>query len=158
MGKSQNKKRSKSHRKEMMSKPEYLYSGKLDPYVFRRTKKLNTIFAIINLRLTRKNSLVNVADLGGKVLYWRSAGTVGYRSGKKRKAAHVTGLLGSLIAKKAAFNGIKFAKVVLRGSGTRNKLSFIRSIGRAGIRIASIRDFSNTPYNGCRPPRCRKKK
>jgi len=102
--------------------------------------------------------LANVADMQGRVLYWRSAGTVGYASGKKRRAPHVTSLLSSILSRKAAFNGIKFAKVVLRGSKVRNKTSFIKSIGRAGIRIVTVRDFSNTPYNGCRPPKPRKKK
>ena len=149
----------KRGKKEVKKKPIYLYYGKLDPYIYRRVKKkLNTSFAIINLRLTRKNSLINVADLKGRVLYWRSAGTVGYTSRKKRRAPHITGLLGSLVSRKAAYNGIKFAKVVLRGSRIKNKISFIKSIGRAGIRIVTIRDFSNTPYNGCRPPKPRKKK
>jgi len=152
----------KKGRKEVKpsKKGGYQYHGKLDPYIFRRARKnpLETLFAVMNLRLTRKNSLVNVADLAGRVLFWRSAGTVGYASGKKRRAPHVTGLLSSILARKAAFNGIKFAKVVLRGSKVKNKISFIKSIGRAGIRIVSVRDFSNTPYNGCRPPKPRRKK
>jgi small subunit ribosomal protein S11 len=152
----------KKGRKEKKVKSPYLYLGKLDPYIFRRTakkaKKLATIFGVFNLRLTRKNSLANVADLKGRVLYWRSAGTVGYASGKKRRAPHVTSLLSSILSRKAAFNGIKFAKVVLRGSKVKNKVSFIKSIGRAGIKIVTVRDFSNTPYNGCRPPKARRKK
>ena len=137
----------------------YLYYGKLDPWIRKRIKKkINTSFGIFNLRLTRKNSIANVADLGGHVLFWRSAGTVGYSSRKRRRAPFISGIVSSILARRAAFYGIKFAKVVIRGSKVRNKITFIKSIGRAGIRIVSVRDFSNTPYNGCRPPRPRKKK
>jgi len=151
--------RLKDKRRTATKSSAYLYHGKLDPWIRKRLKKkINTIFAIFNLRLTRKNSIANVADLGGRVLFWRSAGTVGYSSGKKRRAPLVTGILSSILARRAAHCGIKFAKVVIRGSKVKNKVTFIKSIGRAGIRIVSVRDFSNTPYNGCRPPRPRKKK
>ena len=100
------------------------------------------------------NTLLTLTDVGGKVLYWRSAGSIGFKGTKKGTpfAASKAAETMVLAAKKI---GIEKVAVFVKGLGP-GRESAVRSIASHGLEIVSIADITPIPHNGCRPPKVRR--
>ena len=100
------------------------------------------------------NTLLTLTDMEGKVLYWRSAGSIGFKGTKKgtpfaaSKAAEAMALAANKI-------GIEKVAVFVKGIGP-GRESAVRSIASHGLEIVSIADTTSIPHNGCRPPKVRR--
>ncbi|MGI9559211.1 MAG: 30S ribosomal protein S11 [Thermodesulfobacteriota bacterium] len=105
---------------------------------------------VINIHATFSNTIITISDPQGDVIAWSSGGARGFK-GTRKGTPFAAQIAAEDVAKRAIGSGMKTARVYVRGPGP-GRESAIRSIQTAGIRVASIRDVTPIPHNGCRPP------
>jgi small subunit ribosomal protein S11 len=100
------------------------------------------------------NTIVTITDTDGGVIAWASSGTVGFR-GTKKGTPFAARLAAESVARKVLESGMRRVDVYVKGPGSGRETA-IRSLQSAGLEVASIRDITPIPHNGCRPPRRRR--
>lgn len=100
------------------------------------------------------NTVVTVTDVGGNVLAWASAGSLGF-GGPKKATPFASSKVIAAIAEKLQNNGPQDIWVVVKGIGS-GRDSAIRSLINHGFNILSIKDATPIPHNGPRPPKVRR--
>lgn len=106
------------------------------------------------IQSTFNNTIVTVTDMNGDVVGWASAGSVGFK-GTKKGTPFAAQLAAENVARRASDQGMKRIHVFVKGPGSGRETA-IRAIGAAGLAVASIRDITAVPHNGCRPPKRRR--
>lgn len=106
------------------------------------------------IQSTFNNTIVTVTDMNGDVIGWASAGSVGFK-GTKKGTPFAAQLAAENVARRAADQGMKRIHVYVKGPGSGRETA-IRAVGAAGLAVASIRDITAVPHNGCRPPKRRR--
>ena len=103
---------------------------------------------------TYNNTLISLTNAKGDVLFWRSAGSIGFKGTKKG-----TSFAGSKVAEAVAVAcyklKIKEADVILKGVGG-GRDAALKTLANQGLDILSVRDATPLPHNGCRPPKGRR--
>ena len=100
------------------------------------------------------NTILTLADAEGNVLYWTSAGRIGFKGTKKGTpfaASKVADAMSQVIGKLK----IRKVKIFIKGIGS-GRDSAIRSLAARGLDIDSIKDVTPIPHNGCRPKKPRR--
>ncbi len=100
------------------------------------------------------NTIITLTDLGGNVLYWISAGKIGFK-GTKKATPFAASKVAEAIVQAAKKLGIEKAAVLIKGIGS-GRESALRSLAARGLEIVSIKDITPIPHNGCRPPKVRR--
>ena len=100
------------------------------------------------------NTLITLADLQGNVLYWTSAGNIGFK-GTKKATPFAASKVAEAMAEATKKLGIEKIQVLVKGIGS-GRESAIRSLAARGLDITSIKDVTPIPHNGCRPPKARR--
>ena len=100
------------------------------------------------------NTILTLTDNKGSVIYWTSAGRIGFKGTKKgtpfaaSKAAEVM----AQMIEKLKFNKLQ---VFVKGIGS-GRESALRSLAAREVDIVSIADVTPIPHNGCRPRKARR--
>ena len=129
-------------------------------FVIPNTRKTNlqdfTIAYIINVSFLKANTTIHVSDIQGNLKLFYSAGSVELSGKQKRRRRIAISKLISLVLKKATFlgqnpialhlNNVNFYKNLIVGKLKRN------------LYIKIIKILNQTPYNGCRKKKLRRKK
>ena len=103
---------------------------------------------------TFNNTMITLTDPAGDVIATSSAGQVGFK-GSRKATAFAAQRAGEDAARKAMEHGLRTVDVYVRGPGSGREAA-IRALQGAGLRVASIRDVTPVPHNGCRPPKKRR--
>lgn len=106
------------------------------------------------VKSTFNNTIVSITDPKGEVISWSSAGAVGFK-GTKKGTPFAAQLAAETVAKKAMESGMKRVDVYVKGPGSGRETA-IRSLQAAGLEVATIRDVTPVPHNGCRAPKRRR--
>lgn len=106
------------------------------------------------IQSTFNNTIVTITDLNGDVVSWASAGSVGFK-GTKKGTPFAAQLAAETAARRAADQGMKRVHIYVRGPGSGRETA-IRALGTGGINVASIKDITAVPHNGCRAPKRRR--
>lgn len=100
------------------------------------------------------NTIITLTDLQGNVLYWTSAGKVGFK-GTKKATPFAASRVAENMVEAAKKIGIEKVAVLIKGIGS-GRESALRSLATRGLEITSIKDVTPIPHNGCRPPKVRR--
>jgi small subunit ribosomal protein S11 len=103
---------------------------------------------------TFNNTLVTITDSKGNAVAWGSAGKAGFKGSKKSTSFAAT-VAAEQCAREAVGLGVRRVHVRVQGPGS-GRESAIQALATAGLQIASIRDITPIPHNGCRPPKKRR--
>ncbi|MEE9224811.1 MAG: 30S ribosomal protein S11 [Bacteroidota bacterium] len=108
----------------------------------------------VHIRATFNNVIITITDVYGNTISWSSAGKMGFKGSRKNTpfAAQVSS---SAAAREAYDLGLRKVDVFVKGPGSGREAA-IRSLQTAGLVIASIRDVTPIPHNGCRPAKRRR--
>ena len=106
------------------------------------------------IQSTFNNNIITLTDVGGNILSWGSAGTMGFK-GSRKGTAFAAQRAAESAAKKAMDHGLRQIEIFIRGPGAGREAA-IRSLQAAGLNVTSIRDVTPIPHNGCRPPKRRR--
>ncbi len=122
----------------------------------KKQKKIrkNVSRAIAHIRATFNNTYINITDMNGETLAWKSAGTIGFKGSRKSTpyAATRAAEEAALLVKKM---GVTEMEVRVAGAGA-GRESAITALQSAGIRVTAIEDRTPIPHNGCRPAKRRR--
>jgi small subunit ribosomal protein S11 len=120
----------------------------------KKPKRRAPAEGIAHVRATFNNTLVNLTDTKGNVLFWNTPGKSGFK-GSRKSTPYAAGLAAEVAGKMAYDAGVRKIEVHIKGAGN-GRESAIRALAAAGLRISAIKDFTAVPHNGCRPPKRRR--
>jgi|ERR1043166_7833349 small subunit ribosomal protein S11 len=121
---------------------------------FKKKEKKHVPHAIAHIQASFNNTLVTIADLEGRVLSWKSSGSLGFR-GSRKGTPFAAQQAAMNAANQAREHGVRTVDVRVAGPGS-GRESAIRALAAAGIEVRAIRDVTPIPHNGCRPPKRRR--
>jgi small subunit ribosomal protein S11 len=129
-------------------------SAKGKKKTFKKKERKNVPFGIAHIQASFNNTLVTIADSEGKVLSWKSSGSLGFR-GSRKGTPFAAQQAAMNAANMARDHGVRTVDVRVSGPGS-GRESAIRALSAAGIEVKSIKDVTPVPHNGCRPPKKRR--
>ena len=122
--------------------------------VSKKRKVIVESFGEVHINATFNNIIISFTNKKGEVIYWSSAGKMGFR-GSKKNTPYAAQLAAEDAVKVAYDAGLRKVKVYVKGPGN-GRESAIRSIHNAGVEVTEIFDVTPVPHNGCRPPKRRR--
>jgi small subunit ribosomal protein S11 len=120
----------------------------------RRRERKNITSGVAHVNSTFNNTVVTITDAQGNVISWSSAGAQGFK-GSRKSTPYAAQVAAEDAARKAMEHGMKSLEVEVSGPGS-GRESALRALQAAGFTIASIRDVTKIPHNGCRPRKKRR--
>ena len=114
------------------------------------------VMYIVNISFLKANTIINVSDIQGNLKLFYSAGSVQLSGKQKRKRRVAISKLISLVLKKATFLNNKPVALHLNDVNFYRNL-IVRKLKR-NLYLKIIKIFNQTPYNGCRRKKLRRKK
>jgi len=139
--------------KKKDSKSEKVEKTKEIKVVKKKIKK-NITNGIAYVNATFNNTIVTIADDGGNVIAWSSAGSKGFK-GSRKSTPYAAQIAADDAATKAQEHGLKVLKVRLKGPGAGRETA-LRALQSRGFKILTIKDTTPMPHNGSRPPKKRR--
>jgi small subunit ribosomal protein S11 len=121
---------------------------------FKKKERKHVPHGVAHIQASFNNTIVTLSDPDGRVIAWKSAGSLGFRGSRKGTP---------FAAQQAAMNaanavrdhGMRSVEVRVSGPGS-GRESAIRALAAAGLEVRNIRDVTPIPHNGCRPPKRRR--
>ena len=110
--------------------------------------------AVATIHATFNNTIVTFRDPTGGTLCWSSGGRIGYK-GSRKGTPYAAQLASKNAAEQAQDNGVRSVDILVKGPGP-GRESAIRAIQAAGLNVTLIKDVTQIPHNGCRPPKKRR--
>ncbi len=102
------------------------------------------------------NTRVSVVDSGGNLLAWSSAGSMGFKGPKKSTPYAASKVVDNVFEKLGGIEAGKFSiSIYVQGIGS-GRDAAVRAIAGRGFNIATLRDITPIPHNGCRPRKARR--
>lgn len=114
----------------------------------RKKERKNVPQGRAYIQATFNNTIITLTDPQGNVIASASAGTAGFK-GSRKSTPYAAQLAASNAAKKGIEHGLKEIHVYVKGPGSGREAA-IRSLQSTGLNVASIRDVTPIPHNGCR--------
>jgi small subunit ribosomal protein S11 len=121
----------------------------------RRRKVRRTVTSgQMHVQATFNNTIVSFTDTNGNLLSWSSAGASGFKGSRKSTPFAAQTAAEKAVAAAKDY-GLAKVDVLVRGVGS-GRESAIRALISAGIVVASIKDVTGIPHNGCRARKARR--
>ncbi len=107
-----------------------------------------------HIKATFNNVQITLTDQYGNTISWASSGKMGFK-GSRKNTPYAAQVAASAAAKEAHDLGLRRVDVFVKGPGS-GRESAIRALSASGLEVATIRDVTPIPHNGCRPPKRRR--
>ena len=143
----------KVEKKENLKENE-IKSVKKSSYSKKKKVKKNITNGIAYVLSTFNNTIISIADTGGNVVSWASAGQKGFK-GSRKSTPYAAQVAADAAAAKALEYGMKTLNVEIKGPGSGRETA-LRALQARGFKILSIKDTTPMPHNGSRPPKKRR--
>ncbi|MGH9677446.1 MAG: 30S ribosomal protein S11 [Candidatus Acidiferrum sp.] len=121
---------------------------------FKKKERKHVPYGIAHIQASFNNTLVTIADQEGRVIAWKSSGSLGFR-GSRKGTPFAAQQAAANAANQARDHGVRTLEVRVSGPGS-GRESAIRALSAAGLEVRTIRDVTPIPHNGCRPPKRRR--
>ncbi|MCX6791323.1 MAG: 30S ribosomal protein S11 [Candidatus Gribaldobacteria bacterium] len=108
----------------------------------------------VYVNATYNNTIISLTDSMGNVLFWKSAGSIGFK-GTKKGTSFASSQVAQAIVQAARQFRIQQVEVYLKGIGG-GRDSALKTIVNQGIEVEAIKDVTPVPHNGCRPKKPRR--
>ena len=135
-------------------KEKEIKSVKKSSYSKKKKVKKNITNGIAYVLSTFNNTIISIADTGGNVVSWASAGQKGFK-GSRKSTPYAAQVAADSAAAKALEYGMKTLTVEIKGPGSGRETA-LRALQARGFKILSIKDTTPMPHNGTRPPKKRR--
>ena len=122
--------------------------------VLKKKIKKNITNGVAYVNATFNNTIITIADNGGNVIAWSSAGSKGFK-GSRKSTPYAAKIAADDAATKAQEHGLKILTVKLKGPGA-GRVTALRAVQSRGFKILTIKDITPMPHNGARPPKKRR--
>ena len=138
----------------LKEKEKEIKSVKKSSYSKKKKVKKNIPNGIAYVLSTFNNTIISIADTGGNVVSWASAGQKGFK-GSRKSTPYAAQIAADAAASKALDYGMKTLSVEVKGPGSGRETA-LRALQARGFKILSIKDTTPLPHNGSRPPKRRR--
>jgi ribosomal protein S11 len=132
----------------------------VEKFAMYSNKEINSqdfmVTYIVNVSFLKANTTIHVSDTNGNLKIFFSAGSVDLAGKQKKKRRIAVSKLISLLLKKASFLNQRPVALHLNNVNFYKNL-IVRKLKR-NLYIKIIKIFNQTPYNGCRKKKLRRKK
>ena len=108
----------------------------------------------IYIKTTYNNTLITVTDEKGNVVFWASAGQVGFK-GTKKGTPFASTKVAEVVSNGVLKLGMKDAEVFLKGVG-QGREAALRALTNRGVNVTAIKDITPIPHNGPKPKKPRR--
>lgn len=129
-------------------------------FTLLRNKEVNsqdfTIVHIISISFLKANTTIHLSDIRGNLKFFFSAGSVSLVGKQKKNRRIAVSKLISLLLKKAG--GLDRKPIALHLNNVNFYKNLIVHKLKRNLYIKIIKIFNQTPYNGCRKKKLRRKK
>ena len=143
----------KTEKKDNLKEKE-IKSVKKSSYSKKKKVKKNITSGVAYVLSTFNNTIISIADTGGNVVSWASAGQKGFK-GSRKSTPYAAQVAADSAAVKALEYGMKTLTVEIKGPGSGRETA-LRALQARGFKIISIKDTTPMPHNGTRPPKKRR--
>ena len=143
----------KIEKKENLKEKE-VKTIKKSSYSKKKKIKKNITNGIAYVLSTFNNTIISIADTGGNIVSWASAGQKGFK-GSRKSTPYAAQVAADSAAAKALEYGMKTLNVEIKGPGSGRETA-LRALQARGFKILSIKDTTPMPHNGARPPKRRR--
>lgn len=109
---------------------------------------------VIYVQASFNNTIVTVTDARGRVIYWSSAGSCGFKGTRRGTPFAAQTATGNAL-QTVADHGMQRVEVRLKGAGL-GRDAALRVFRRNRRLVRSVRDVTPVSHNGCRPPKKRR--
>ena len=106
------------------------------------------------IQSTFNNTIVTLTDDKGNLVFWASAGKVGFK-GAKQGTPYAASVVANAVAEAAKNVGLVSASIFIKGLG-QGRDQALRTIVSAGFEINEIKDTTPVPHNGPRVKKARR--
>lgn len=120
----------------------------------KKKERKNIAVGVAHVNATFNNTIVTVTDEQGNVIAWSSSGANGFK-GSRKSTPFAAQIAAEVAGKKAMEHGMKSVDIEVCGPGS-GRESALRALQSIGLGVASIRDVTPIPHNGCRPRKRRR--
>ena len=100
------------------------------------------------------NTIITITDPEGNALFAGSAGSAGFK-GSRKSTPYAATKAAESVAQQAYNSGLKEVAVFVKGPGL-GRISSIKALKSAGLKVTAISDVTPIPHNGCRPRKKRR--
>jgi small subunit ribosomal protein S11 len=121
---------------------------------FKKKERKHIPHGVAHIQASFNNTIVTLSDPDGKVIAWKSAGSLGFR-GSRKGTPFAAQQAAQNVANAVRDHGMRSVEVRVSGPGS-GRESAIRALAAAGLEVRNIRDVTPIPHNGCRPPKRRR--
>jgi len=118
----------------------------------KKIKNIDTLRIYVNA--TYNNIIISAADKNGSVLYWASAGSLGF-SGPKKSTPFAASKVASAIIEKIKSINFNNMEIYVKGIGA-GRDAAVRALVNENYNIVLLKDVTPIPHNGPRPPKVRR--
>lgn len=127
-----------------------------EPKIKTKKKKVKTKVSRgrIYINSTYNNTIISVTDIGGNVLFWSSAGRIGFKGSKKSTPYAGQKTMESILSA-LKDRGMNEVDIFIKGIGS-GRESAIRALQGSGLTVLSIKDRTPIPHGGVRPKKPRR--
>jgi small subunit ribosomal protein S11 len=125
-----------------------------DNQKLRRRERKNITAGVAHVAATFNNTMITITDAQGNTIAWSSSGSQGFR-GSRKSTPFAAQVAAEAAGRKAMEHGMRSLEIQVRGPGS-GRESALRALQAVGFQIASIRDVTPIPHNGCRPRKRRR--
>ena len=122
----------------------------------KRSKNKRTVLhGLAHVYASFNNTIIMISDLTGNTLTIASAGSCGFRGGKKGTAYAAQIATNQAVNQAVNGFGIKKLDVFVRGIG-QGRDSALRTLLNKGLQVSTITDKTTIPHGGVRPRKARR--
>ena len=146
------KKKTEENKKK--TDPQRPAIGKESKFKKKKKIKKNITSGIAYVYSTFNNTIITIADQGGNVIAWSSAGAKGFK-GSRKSTPYAAQVAADDAGGKAYEQGLRVLSVQVKGPGSGRETA-LRAFQSKGFKITSIIDTTPMPHNGARPPKKRR--
>lgn len=111
-------------------------------------------FGIIRINNSTNNTFISISTIEKKILFSAGTGILGLKKAK-RSTNFASQNLAFFLGAKTYKLGLRYVQIFFKGFG-KNRNSSLKGILLANLKIILIKDFTRTPFNGCKSKKKRR--
>ncbi len=108
----------------------------------------------VYIKSTFNNTLITFTDVNGDVIASSSTGAVGFK-GSRKSTPYAATMASAAACEAAKAHGMEKVDAYVSGIGS-GRESALRAVSANDIYVATIKDTTSVPHNGCRPRKPRR--
>ena len=119
-------------------------------------KKISKIIdrARVYIKSSFNNAVLTATDNDGNVFAWATSGGAGFK-GAKKSTPYAASVAAKVLIDKMKGHSTQEVEIIVSGISA-GRDAAVRAFITSGFKIASIKDATPIPHNGCRPKKVRR--